>query len=129
MFKIGTDIASVKRIAAAYERFGERFLDRILTDRERDYVLSQPPHTISRLAGRFAAKEAASKALGTGWHGVGWKEIEILRLPSGEPSLTLHGRAARIASNKGLDHWEVTVSHEREYAVSTVLAYSANQAK
>lgn len=126
MIKIGTDITSLKRIGAAYERFGERFLDRILTDRERQYVLSQPPHTISRLAGRFAAKEAASKTLGTGWHGVSWKEIEILRLPSGEPSLTLHGRAARIAKSKGLERWEVSVSHEREYAISTVLAYSVD---
>lgn len=124
MIKIGTDICSLKRIAAAYERFGERFLNRILTDAEKTYVLSNRFHTISRMAGRFAAKEAASKALGTGWYGIGWKEIEVSRLPSGEPRLNLHGRAARRAEKIGLNRWELSISHEREFAVATVIAYS-----
>lgn len=124
MIKIGTDICSVKRIEAAYERFGQRFLERILTEEEMRYVLSQPPHTVARLAGRFAAKEAASKTLGTGWHGVHWKEIEILRKPSGEPEIRLHGRAIEVAKKRGLDHFDVSVSHEREYATASVLAYS-----
>jgi holo-[acyl-carrier protein] synthase len=128
LIKIGTDICSVKRIAAAYERHGERFLERILTEQERLYVLSQPPHTVARLAGRFAAKEAASKALGTGWHGVGWKEIEVVRQSSGEPKLVLHGRASAIAMRRGLKHWEVSVSHEREFATASVLAYSEESA-
>ena len=123
MIKIGTDITSVKRISSAYKRFGQRFLERILTEQEMRYVLSQAPHTVSRVAGRFAAKEAASKMLGTGWHGIGWKEIEISRLPSGEPQLKLHGRAAAIAQSKRLDRFEVSISHEREFAISTVLAY------
>lgn len=122
--KIGTDICSLKRIALAYERFGQRFLRRILTEQEMKYVLSQPLHTVARLAGRFAAKEAASKALGTGWHGVGWKEIEVIRQASGEPRLFLHGRAAAIAEKRGLKHWEVSISHEREFATASVIAYS-----
>lgn len=124
MIKIGTDICSTKRVSAAYERFGKRFLERILTDSEIAYVLSQPPHTIARLAGRFAAKEAASKALGTGWRGIGWKEIEIVRQPSGAPGLRLYGRAAALAQASGLHCWEVSVSHEHEFATASVLAYS-----
>jgi len=123
IIKIGTDICSIKRIADAYERFGQKFLERILTEQEIAYVLSAPPHTVTRLAGRFAAKEAASKTLGTGWHGLGWKEVEIVRLPSGEPTLRLHGRAIEIAKRRGLSRWEVSMSHEREFAMSTVLGY------
>ena len=122
--KIGTDICSLARIAAAYEKYGMRFANRILTESEVRYVMSEPRHVIARLAGRFAAKEAASKALGTGWHELSWKEVEIDRLKSGEPQVVLHGRAVDIAARRGLKHWEVTVSHEREFATATVLAYS-----
>lgn len=124
MIKIGTDICSIKRIIRAYERFGDRFLERILTEREIAYVSSQKAHMMTRLAGRFAAKEATSKVLGTGWHGIGWKEVEIVRLASGAPTLTLHGRAKDKASELGLSVWEVSVSHEREYAVAFVLAHN-----
>jgi holo-[acyl-carrier protein] synthase len=96
-----------------------------MTEREIAYVLSQPAHLEQRIAGRFAAKEAASKTLGTGWNGVGWKEVEIMRSPSGEPKVHLHGRAATVAQSRGLDHWEVTISHEREYATATVIAYKS----
>jgi holo-[acyl-carrier protein] synthase len=123
LIRVGTDICSLKRIAAAYERFGDRFLNRILTESEKTYVLSSRAHTTARIAGRFAAKEAASKALGTGWYGIGWKEIEISRLPSGEPRLYLHGRAATRAQKMGLKSWELSISHEREYAVATVIAF------
>ncbi len=126
LLKVGTDICSVKRIRAAYERFGERFLDRILTAQEKRYVLSQPRHLFGRLAGRFAAKEAASKALGTGWYGVGWKDFEIVRLASGEPTIKLHGRAIEIAKQKGLSDWVLSISHEHEFATSTVIAQSSN---
>ena len=121
--KIGTDICSISRIRAAYERFGERFLRRILTESERHYVLSNSKHVCSRLAGRFAAKEAAAKALGTGWYGLDWKEIEVTRLNSGEPQLKLHGRAVALAARRGLSRFELSISHEREYAVATVVAH------
>jgi holo-[acyl-carrier protein] synthase len=124
VIKIGTDICSIARITSAYQRFGERFLDRILTQQEKRYVLSKPRQAMARLAGRFAAKEAASKALGTGWYGVSWKEIEVVRLASGEPTLHLHGRAIAIAKRRGLESWEVSISHEREFATASVLAYS-----
>jgi holo-[acyl-carrier protein] synthase len=122
--KVGTDICSLNRIENAYGRFGDRFLRRILTDDEIKYVKRDAPHMVARLAGRFAAKEAASKALGTGWHGIDWKEIEITHDRSGEPGVMLHGRAAQLAKHKGLEHWQVSVSHEREFATATVLAYS-----
>lgn len=126
MIKIGTDICNVRRVSRAYSRFGRRFLNRILTPSEIAYVTSQPRHTVDRIAGRFAAKEAAVKALGTGWRGVSWKEIEITREKSGRPTITLHGRAARIASEFHLDHWEVSLSHDTDYAQATVIAYKAS---
>jgi holo-[acyl-carrier protein] synthase len=124
VIKIGTDICSVSRIAAAYDRFGGRLLKRILTEDEISYILRDEPHLVSRLAGRFAAKEAVSKALGTGWRGVDWKEVEIVHRPSGEPAVRLHGRAAQTARLRGLEHWEVSISHEREFATASVVAYS-----
>ncbi len=126
MIRIGTDICSLKRIEEAYGRFGRRFLEKVLTEQEIDYVLSQPLNTVQRLAGRFAAKEAVSKALGTGWYGVGWKEVEIFRQQSGEPTITLHDRAAAIAANRGLQSWQLSISHEREYAIAMVVACSEN---
>jgi holo-[acyl-carrier protein] synthase len=125
MIKIGTDICSVIRITQAYQKFGRRFLERILTADEMSYVLSHPHHLAGRLAGRFAVKEAASKVLGTGWHGVGWKEIEVVKHRSGAPSLRLHGRARALADELGLTSWEVTLSHEREFATAFVLAHSS----
>ena len=126
MIKIGTDICSIQRLSSAYSRFGNRLLARILTEQEIAYVLSHPAHTVARLAGRFAAKEAASKALGTGWRGISWKEVEILKEASGAPALKLHGRAARLADRLNLTHWEVSLSHDRDYATACVLAYSHN---
>ncbi len=123
IIKVGTDICSIKRVAAAYARFGERFLDRLLTPGEKGYVTSHSAHLVNRLAGRFAAKEAASKALGTGWRGIFWKEIEVGREPSGAPRLILHGRAAALAQKLGLKHWEVSLSHDGDYATAFVLAH------
>lgn len=128
VIKIGTDICSVERVSNAYARFGRRFLKRVLTPLEIDYVLSQPVHLSARLAGRFAAKEAAAKALGTGWRGVDWKEFEIINQAYGAPALRLHGRAAVLAARIGLTNWEVTISHEREFATACVLAIAAEAA-
>ncbi len=125
MIKIGTDICSIKRISEAYKRFGKRFLDRILTSAEQSYVLAEPLHRDSRIASRFAAKEACAKTLGTGWNGISWKEVEVLRERSGEPSISLHGRAKALADSRGLDVWQVSLSHEREFATAVVLAHSA----
>jgi holo-[acyl-carrier protein] synthase len=88
-FKVGSDICSIKRVEDVYAKFGEKFLDRVLTDGEKAYVMSRPRDFLSRVAARFAAKEATSKVLGTGFVGVGFKEIEVVRLSSGAPTIKL----------------------------------------
>lgn len=121
--RVGVDICSVPRIIEAHKRFGDRFLRRILTPEEIEYCKSAERHMYVRIAGRFAAKEAVVKVLGTGWVGVGWQEVEVKRKRSGEPSLTLYGRATSRADRLGLRHFEVSMSHEKEFAVAFVVAY------
>lgn len=121
--KIGTDICSLSRIEKVYSKFGNRFLQKVLTDKEIKYVTSAPKHMISRLAARFAAKEALVKALGTGWYGVGFQEVEIERLHTGEPQVKLHLRAKKRAEKLGLSKFQVSMSHEKEFAVAFVVAY------
>jgi holo-[acyl-carrier protein] synthase len=112
--ELGIDIINVERIRAALTRFGGRFTRRILTDAERAYVRDRP----ETLAGRWAAKEAVSKVLGLGVRGVGWREIEIVRLPTGQPTVRLHDRALRRAGQLGMGRVAVSISHERDYAVA-----------
>lgn len=129
--KVGTDICSVVRIKNAYEKYGQRFLQRILTANERKYVenralknnLMKPFRLSEALAGRFAAKEAVAKALGTGWKGIYWKEVEIVNSESGVPQVVLSGRAKKILSKLGFSHIEISLSHEREYALATALIF------
>jgi holo-[acyl-carrier protein] synthase len=112
--ELGIDIIKVERIAAALKKHGDRFPRRVLTDNEQRYVRNRP----TNFAGRWAAKEAVSKVLGLGVRGVGWTEIEILRLPTGAPSVKLHGRAARRAEQLGMGRIAVSISHEGDYAVA-----------
>jgi holo-[acyl-carrier protein] synthase len=112
--ELGIDIIKVERIAAALRRFGDRFPRRVLTDAEQRYVRNRPQN----LAGRWAAKEAVSKVLGLGVRGVGWREIEIERLPTGQPSVRLHGRAKARAEQLGMGRVAVSISHEGDYAVA-----------
>ena len=123
VLKIGTDICSLARIEKAYKKFGQRFLEKVLTENEIEYVTSAPKHLISRLAVRFAAKEACVKALGTGWYGVGFQEIEIGRKKTGEPLVILHNRADQKARELGLSKFQVSLSHEKDFAVAFVVAY------
>lgn len=125
-FKVGSDICSIERISQVYDHYGEKFLDRILTEHEKKYALSSKKDFLAKVAARFAAKEATSKVLGTGMRGVGWKEIEVVRLPSGAPTLKLTGRALARAEKLGLTAFELTMSHEREYAVAFVLGYGSD---
>src|SRR5688572_28284951 len=112
--ELGIDIIKVERIAAALKKFGDRFPRRVLTEAEQRYVRNRPP----TFAGRWAAKEAVSKVLGLGVRGIGWREIEIERLPTGQPSVRLHGRAERRATQLGMDRVAVSISHEADYAVA-----------
>jgi holo-[acyl-carrier protein] synthase len=112
--ELGVDIIKVSRIRDVLARFGSRFAARVLTDAERDYVRDRP----ETLAGRWAAKEAVSKVLGLGVRGIGWREIEIERLPTGQPAVRLHARAARRAEQLGMARIAVSISHEDDYAVA-----------
>jgi holo-[acyl-carrier protein] synthase len=112
--ELGIDIIKVERIRAALTRFGSRFSGRVLTPAERRYVRDRP----ETFAGRWAAKEAVSKVLGLGVRGIGWKDIEIERLPTGQPAVRLHGRAAARADQLGMDRIAVSITHESDYAVA-----------
>ena len=118
LLSVGTDIVEIGRVRAMVERWGERFLHRIYTSQELAYCRGRAPH----LAARFAAKEAVMKALGTGTRGVGWREVEICKEPTGAPVVRLHGRAAKRAKALGLHHFAISISHSGEYAVAFVVA-------
>jgi phosphopantetheine--protein transferase-like protein len=112
--ELGIDIIKVARIRDALAKFGARFSARVLTPTERRYVRDRP----ETFAGRWAAKEAVSKVLGLGVRGIGWKEIEIERLPTGQPAVRLHDRAARRAEQLGMTRIALSISHESDYAVA-----------
>ena len=112
--ELGIDIIKVERIRASLARFGERFSRRVLTDAERRYVRDRP----ETFAGRWAAKEAVSKVLGLGVRGIGWRDIEVVRLPTGQPSVLLHGRAAARAEQLGMGRIALSITHESDYAVA-----------
>jgi holo-[acyl-carrier protein] synthase len=112
--ELGIDIIKVDRIRAALDKFGERFSKRVLTVSEQRYVRARP----ETFAGRWAAKEAVSKVLGLGVRGIGWRDIEIERLPTGQPAVRLHGRAAARAEQLGMLRIAVSITHESDYAVA-----------
>lgn len=118
---VGVDIVEIERIARTLARFGERFLRRVYTEAEIAYCRGKP----SRLAARFAAKEAVAKALGVGvfWReGVYWREVEVIRDRRGKPGIRLHGGALERAQQEGLTGWALSLSHSREYAVAMAVA-------
>ena len=119
--ELGIDIIKVDRIARTMARFGPRFSARVLTPAERRYVRDRP----ETFAGRWAAKEAVSKVLGLGVRGIGWKDIEIERLPTGQPAVRLHGRAAGRAEQLGMERIAVSISHEADYAVAIAFGIRA----
>src|SRR5688572_3252334 len=112
--ELGIDIIRVERIRATLARFGDRFSNRVLTPAEQRYVRGRP----ETMAGRWAAKEAVSKVLGLGVRGIGWRDIEIECMPTGAPSVRLHGRAAARAEQLGMGRIAVSITHEAEYAVA-----------
>ena len=118
MLTTGVDIIEIPRIQQVLDRYGQRFLDRVFTPGEIAYCRGRAPN----LAGRFAAKEATMKALGTGVRGVGWKDIEVIRAEGGAPSVKLHGRAKQRAERLRVGEISLSMSHSREYAVAFVVA-------
>jgi holo-[acyl-carrier protein] synthase len=120
----GIDIAQVPRIGQSIERFGDRFLRRVFTEGEIRYCESKA-NRIERYAARFAAKEAAMKALGTGWNrGVRWRDVEVRRQPGGRPIIAFHGKAAEFAAQLGAVHVALSLSHTAEQAIAQVILES-----
>ena len=120
----GIDIAEVARIEEAIARFGDRFLKRVFTEGEIRYCDAKA-NRAERYAARFAAKEAAMKALGTGWnHGVRWRDCEITRQPGGRPTMVFHGKAAEFAAQLGAVRVALSLSHTVEQAIAQVILES-----
>jgi holo-[acyl-carrier protein] synthase len=120
----GIDIAEIPRVEHAIARFGDRFLRRIYTPGEIRYCDSKA-NRVERYAGRFAAKEAAMKALGTGWnHGVRWRDCEVVRLPGQRPNIAFHGKAAEFAAKLGVKNAALSISHTKDQAIAQVILES-----
>ena len=117
----GVDLAEVLRIRASIERFAERFIDRIFTPAEIAYV-ERKANRYERYAARFAAKEAGMKAIGTGWrHGVRWQDFEVANLPTGKPTLLLHGVAAHVANRLGVHNVSLSLTHTSQVGMAHVI--------
>lgn len=118
---LGLDVAEIDRIEAAITRHGAPFLERVFTPREVAYC-ERHRHRFERYAARFAVKEAAMKALGTGWtQGVAWRDIEVVREPSGKPTLQLSGVARKVADRLGVNTISVTITHSGNLALAQVI--------
>lgn len=121
---LGIDVCDVARMRRALAgSAGARFRARVFTDAEQAYCEARKQGRFASYAARFAAKEAAMKALGTGWgDGVGWRDFEVVRAGDGCPALALHGRAAVLARRRGIARWLVALSHDGGAAVASVVA-------
>ena len=118
----GIDLIEIERLQSAIERHGSPFLDRIFTPDELTEVRDKP----ASLAARIAVKEAVAKALGTGIGPVHWKEIESLRGNAGQPVLRLNGKAARVAKERNLSTWSISLSHTKTHAVAVAVAIGSD---
>ncbi|HEY7910641.1 MAG TPA: holo-ACP synthase [Blastocatellia bacterium] len=117
----GIDLIEISRIGDVFERRGERFRQRVYTDAEIEYCERQQPG-LESYAARFAAKEAAMKALGTGWaDGVRWRDIEVVRGPEGAPRLELRGRALDRFRELGASRAHLSLTHTRDLAMAQVI--------
>lgn len=123
MYQIGCDLCNPKRIERAYKKFGMKFLRRILRENEIEDLKSKPKNLFHRLAARFAAKEAFSKALKTGiGKKLSFKDIEVARNPeNNSPEIKLHGSALRLVNEMGIKSWDISISHEDIVVMATVV--------
>jgi holo-[acyl-carrier protein] synthase len=119
---VGIDVIEIPRIQRSLDDFGERFLRRVYTEQERERYRNR----ISELAARFAAKEAISKALGTGIRGIKWREMEVLPNRRGKPIVVLHGTAAERALVLGITDFDISLTHSRSDAMAFVVGYRAD---
>lgn len=122
---VGVDIVEVERIRKALEdpRIGTRFRDRVFTEKEVQYCEKKRRGSYESYAGRFAAKEAVMKALGTGWGAkVRWLDIEVVRAGSGKPEILLHDKTAELAQQLGIRRWSLSISHTSRHGLAYVVA-------
>jgi holo-[acyl-carrier protein] synthase len=125
----GIDIVETARIRQLVEAHGKHFLDRCFTAAEQAYCAKSQKRYYEHLAGRFAAKEAVLKVLGTGWRGgIAWTDVEVLREPSGQPRIALTGESARIANELGIARWHVSISHIETHATASAIGLRAERA-
>lgn len=118
---MGVDIAEVGRVRSAIERFGDRFLHRVFTEGEIRYCASKA-NKYERFAARFAAKEAALKAIGTGLsRGISWQDVEVVREPSGRPTLVYKAKAAEFAKRLGMRRVSISLTHTEQIAFAQVI--------
>jgi holo-[acyl-carrier protein] synthase len=120
-FLVGMDLVKISDIASSVERFGSRFLDRIFTGEEQRYCLAAPGPSASRLAARFAAKEATRKILCIGDEAIPWRSIEIVRASNGSCDIVLHGEASDVARGTECRGFSLSMTHESDYASAVVV--------
>ncbi len=123
--RVGLDMVDIRRIRESVDRFGARFLERLFCDDELACARIEAGWSAERLAARFAAKEAAIKAFDLGESGIGWRDIEVRKLPGGACALSLHGKAADRAAGLGVGHIALSLSHDGDYAAAVVTAWCA----
>ncbi|MHC4299920.1 MAG: holo-ACP synthase, partial [Planctomycetota bacterium] len=118
----GIDLVDCPRIEQMVQRHGERFIDRVFTAAEQAYAKSSK-NEIEKLAGRFAAKEAILKLIGTGWRGkIAWTDIEVINNASGQPEVTITGEVRKIAESLEIDHISVSITHTANFAIASAVA-------
>ena len=126
VFGIGIDVIEIERVEKAIETFGDRFLARIFTVDERDYCLRQNRPAV-HFAARWSAKEATSKALGTGiGEFLSWGDMEVVRRQSGEPEMVLSGDGLEFCSQHGIDQIKVSLTHAKHYAAANAVALTTS---
>ena len=118
----GIDLVDCPRIEAMVERHGKRFIERVFTEAEQAYAKANK-NGIEKLAGRFAAKEAVLKLMGTGWRGkIAWTDVEVINNSSGQPEVTLSGEVKKIAGKLGIKHISISITHTANFAIASAVA-------
>lgn len=118
----GIDLVDCPRIESMVERHGKRFIERVFTAAEQAYAEANK-NGIEKLAGRFAAKEAILKLMGTGWRGkIAWTDVEVINNSSGQPEVTLSGEVEKIAGKLGIKHISVSITHTANFAIASAVA-------
>jgi len=122
VINLGIDLIECQRIRDLWQRHGDRVTDRLLTSAELEYVRRYVADVVPRLAGRFAAKEAILKVLGTGWRGqIAWRDMEVLNDAAGRPFVTLTGECQRVAGSLGITRILLSITHTENYAAATAI--------